>query len=37
MPKKVWHFPRLDCGGNFLTDPAHLHPEVESVLERNAS
>ncbi|MEY5012173.1 MAG: hypothetical protein RLZZ253_3312 [Verrucomicrobiota bacterium] len=37
VPKKVWRFPTLDCGGNFLTDPAHLRPEVESILERNAS
>ena len=25
-PKKVWRFPTLDCGGDFLTDPASLRP-----------
>jgi hypothetical protein len=23
-PKAVWRFPTLDCGGDFLTDPAKL-------------
>ncbi len=36
-PKKVWHFPTLDCGGDFLTDPATLRPEVDAILERSAS
>lgn len=25
----VWRFPKLDCGGNFLADPARLRPEAE--------
>lgn len=25
-PEVVWHFPTLDCGGDFLTDPANLRP-----------
>ena len=36
-PKTVWQFPVLDCGGDFLTDPAHLRPETDAILERNAS
>lgn len=35
-PKKVWRFPMLDCGGDFLTDPATLRPEVDAILERSA-
>ena len=35
--KKVWRFPTLDCGGDFLTDPASLSPEVDAILERTAS
>ena len=29
-PKAVWRFPRLDCGGDFLTDPASLRPECDA-------
>ena len=36
-PKNVWQFPTLDCGGDFLVDPAQLRPEAEAILERNAS
>jgi hypothetical protein len=35
--KNVWHFPTLDCGGDFITDPARLQPEADALLERNAS
>ena len=35
--KKGWQFPTLDCGGDFLSDPAGLHPEAEAILERGAS
>ena len=28
--KVVWRFPTLDCGGDFLTDPANLRPEADS-------
>jgi len=27
-PGVAWKFPTLDCGGDFLTDPATLHPEA---------
>jgi len=26
-PKQVWRFPTLDCGGDFLTDPASLRSD----------
>ena len=29
-PKAVWRFPRLDCGGDFLMDPANLRPEADA-------
>lgn len=31
-PKKVWRFPTLDCGGDFLTDPANLRPDSLALL-----
>ena len=36
-PKAVWRFPTLDCGGDFLTDPAHLRPEADAILQRSGS
>jgi len=36
-PKKVWRFPTLYCGGDFVADPAKRHPEVDAILERSAS
>lgn len=36
-PNEAWRFPTLDCGGDFLTDPADLRPEVEAILERSKS
>ena len=36
-PKAVWRFPTLDCGGDFLTDPAAQRPEAAAILERTAS
>lgn len=33
--KKVWHFPTLDCGGDFLADPANLRPEADAILQRS--
>ena len=36
-PKAVWRFPTLDCGGDFLADPASLRPEADAILERSAS
>ena len=37
QPKAVWRFPTLDCGGDFLADPAALRPEADAILERSAS
>ena len=36
-PKRraVWQFPTLDCGGDFLSDPAKQRPEVEVILRRS--
>jgi hypothetical protein len=36
-PKAVWRFPTLDCGGDFLTDPANLRPEADAILRRSGS
>lgn len=36
-PKAVWRFPTLDCGGDFLVDPAHLRSEADAILDRSAS
>jgi len=37
QPKSAWRFPTLDCGGDFLTDPANIRSEVDAILERSAS
>jgi hypothetical protein len=29
-----WHFPTLDCGGDFLTDPALISAETEAIGQR---
>jgi hypothetical protein len=29
-PKAVWRFPTLDCGGDFLTDPASLRTDFDA-------
>jgi hypothetical protein len=36
-PKAVCRFPTLDCGGDFLTDPASLRPEADAILQRSGS
>ena len=36
-PRTAWKFPTLDCGGDFLTDPATLRPEVDVIVQRSAS
>jgi hypothetical protein len=36
-PHGVWKFPILDCGGDFLTDPAALRPEVDAITQRTGS
>ena len=28
----AWQFPTLDCGGDFLTDPATLRPEADAIV-----
>ena len=30
-PAGAWKFPVLDCGGEFLTDPATSTPEAEAI------
>jgi hypothetical protein len=35
--RKPWTFPTLDCGGDFLTDPATLHAEADAISQRSAS
>ncbi len=32
-----WTFPILDCGGDFLTDPATLHLEADAIDQRSGS
>ncbi|MGI8602060.1 MAG: CopG family transcriptional regulator [Verrucomicrobiales bacterium] len=32
-----WHFPILDCGGDYLVDPADLRAEADAMLQRSAS
>ena len=36
-PGVAWKFPTLDCGGDFLTDPATLQAEAEAISKRSAS
>lgn len=36
-PRGAWLFPTLDCGCDFLTDPAKVAPEAEAILERSGS
>lgn len=36
-PTVVWRFPTLDCGGDFLTDPANRQPETDAILQRSGS
>jgi hypothetical protein len=36
-PGSTWSFPTLDFGGDFLTDPANLRPEVEAIHQRSGS
>ena len=32
----AWSFPTLDCGGDFLMDPAAVHPEADAIHNRYA-
>ena len=36
-PRAVWRFPTLDCGGDFISDPASLRPEADAILQRSGS
>jgi hypothetical protein len=36
-PRPSWRFPTLDCGGDFLVDPASLQTEADAMLERTSS
>ncbi|MEI6533852.1 MAG: ribbon-helix-helix protein, CopG family [Verrucomicrobiaceae bacterium] len=36
-PHAVWRFPKLDCCGDFLSDPSSLHPEADAILQRSDS
>lgn len=36
-PAAAWKFPTLDCGGDFMTDPAKVQPEAEAISQRCAS
>lgn len=32
---EVWNFPSLDCGGDYLVDPARVSPEADAIEGRN--
>ena len=34
--REAWQFPMLDCGGEFLVDPAQLRPESDAILQRSS-
>jgi hypothetical protein len=34
-PRTAWKFPTLECGGDFLTDPASLRPEADAISKRS--
>ncbi len=36
-PGVEWAFPTLDCGGDFLTDPASICPEADAIHQRSSS
>lgn len=33
--RAAWQFPTLDCGGEFLIDPAEMRLEVDAILKRS--
>lgn len=37
QPRAAWRFPTLDCGGDFLADPAALRPEADAILDRSGA
>ncbi len=36
-PRDLWRFPTIDCGGDFLVDPATSRPEADAILQRPGS
>lgn len=36
-PQPSWKFPTLDCGGDFLADPALLNAEADAIVKRSGS
>ncbi|MEI6675846.1 MAG: hypothetical protein WCO57_11790 [Verrucomicrobiota bacterium] len=36
-PRTAWKFPTLDCGGDFLTNPATQRPEADAICRRSAT
>lgn len=32
--REEWQFPTLDCGGDFLVDPAHVCSEADAIVHR---
>ena len=37
LARAAWQFPTLDCGGDFLVDPATHRPEADAILQRSGS
>lgn len=35
-PRAEWKFPTLDCGGDFIVDPASVHHEADAISWRSA-
>ena len=35
-PREAWKFPTLDCGGDFLVNPATCQPEADVIVQRSA-
>ncbi|HND53592.1 MAG TPA: hypothetical protein PLV92_14385 [Pirellulaceae bacterium] len=35
--RNTWQFPTLDCGGDFLVDPAKTSVETDAIVNRGAS
>ena len=37
VARASWTFPTLDCGGDYLADPAGERPEMEAIRSRTTS
>ena len=33
--RMTWKFPTLECGGDFLSDPAALRPEADAISQHS--